>query len=193
MHRTLASVDSAEFETNGGSGPAPGIGRVSSSPADFPGPAPAENGTLKILHDRLAIKTLCEFDVIDITDEVQSMVKTSGVKEGYALVYSPHTTCALVLNEKESGLLADLSGILSRLVPPAKGYLHDDFDVRTENMHPEETRNAHAHLRQLLAAKSSEYIPVSKGCLQLGRWQRIMFVEFDCARDREALIQVCGI
>lgn len=146
-----------------------------------------------IVHrDHLLISTTREFDIIDITADVEKALISSGIEEGYALVYSPHTTCGLVLNEKESGLLVDINTILQRLAPQEQGYVHDDFTVRTENMHPDETKNAHAHLRQLLGGRVSEYIPVSEGTLLLGEWQRVMLVEFDRPRERKVIIQVCG-
>lgn len=148
---------------------------------------------MNIYRDKLQIKTNREFDVIDITADVEKAILTSGIQEGYALVYSPHTTCAVLVNEKESGLLADIQSTLQRLVPQMETYLHDDFNIRTENMHEDETKNAHAHLRQVLGGKTSEYIPVGEGCLLLGQWQRVMFIEFDRPRPREVMIQVCGV
>lgn len=147
---------------------------------------------MKVHRDHLSISTTQEFDIIDITADVEKALITSGIEEGYALVYSPHTTCGLVLNEKESGLLVDINQVLQRLAPQEDGYVHDDFTVRTENMHPDETKNAHAHLRQLIGGRVSEYIPVSEGALLLGEWQRVMLVEFDRPRDRKIIIQVCG-
>lgn len=143
--------------------------------------------------DKLKITTSREFDVIDITADVEKVLISSGIEEGYALVYSPHTTCGVLLNEKESGLIEDIDRTIHRLIPQEDGYLHDDFTVRTENMHPDETQNAYAHLRQLVAGRVSEYVPVSEGMLLLGEWQRVMFVEFDRPRCREVLIQVCGV
>lgn len=148
---------------------------------------------MKLHRQALRIRTSCEFDIIDATADVEKAVLASEIEEGYALVYSRHTTFAILLNEKESGLLVDACRMLRGLVPEANGYLHDDFDVRTENMHPDEPRNAHAHLRQILAGRNSECIPVADGVLALGTWQRIMLVEFDRGRDREVLVQVCGL
>ena len=148
---------------------------------------------MNIYRDKLQIKTNREFDVIDITTDVEKAILTSGIQEGYALVYSPHTTCAVLVNEKESGLLADIQATLQRLVPQMETYLHDDFNIRTENMHEDETKNAHAHLRQVLGGKTSEYIPVGEGSLLLGQWQRVMFIEFDRPRPREVMIQICGV
>lgn len=148
---------------------------------------------MNIYRDKLQIKTNREFDVIDITTDVEKAILTSGIQEGYALVYSPHTTCAVLVNEKESGLLADIQATLQRLVPQMDTYLHDDFNIRTENMHEDETKNAHAHLRQVLGGKTSEYIPIGEGSLLLGQWQRVMFIEFDRPRPREVMIQICGV
>lgn len=148
---------------------------------------------MNIYRDKLQIKTNREFDVIDITTDVEKAILTSGIQEGYALVFSPHTTCAVLVNEKESGLLADIQATLQRLVPQMDTYLHDDFNIRTENMHEDETKNAHAHLRQVLGGKTSEYIPIGEGSLLLGQWQRVMFIEFDRPRPREVMIQICGV
>lgn len=148
---------------------------------------------MKFHREKLRVTTSCEFDVIDVTADVEKAVLTSEIEEGYALVYSRHTTFGVLLNERESGLLVDASRMLRALVPESDGYLHDDFDIRTENMHAEEPKNAHAHLRQILAGHSSEYIPVAEAALALGTWQRVMLVEFDRPRDREVLVQVCGV
>ena len=139
------------------------------------------------------MRTRGGLSVTDITDAVNEAVRESGVLNGIACVYSPHTTCGVIVNERETGLLIDLQTTISRLVPSEQNYLHDNFTVRTENMHEDETPNCHAHLRQLISGRTSEYIPVSEGSLLLGEWQRVMFVEFDRARERQVLIQVCGV
>ena len=148
---------------------------------------------MKTHFEKLQIDTQAEFQVIDITADVEKAVINAQVTDGFALVYSPHTTCGVMVNEKETGLLVDLQETLRRLVPASHGYLHDDFNVRTENLHEDETENAYAHLRQMIGGKASEYIPVSGGQLLLGQWQRVMVVEFDRARPREFLIQICGV
>ncbi|MDQ4149578.1 MAG: secondary thiamine-phosphate synthase enzyme YjbQ [Actinomycetota bacterium] len=150
-------------------------------------------GSIIIYREKVPISTRQEFDVVDVTEAVQNAIMHAGVEEGYALVYCPHTTCAVIINERESGLLADIRRTLERLVPPLDNYLHDDFDIRTENMNEGETKNAHSHLRQLIAGRTSEHIAVGEGSLLLGAWQRVMFIELDRAREREVLIQVCGI
>lgn len=148
---------------------------------------------LRFYRDTVRIKTTDEFEIIDITAEVEKAIENAEVYEGYALVYSPHTTCAVIINERESGLLADIRSTLERLVPRLDTYQHDDFAIRTENMNENETKNAHSHLRQLIAGRTSEYVAVGGGSLLLGQWQRVMFMELDRARERQVLIQVCGV
>lgn len=148
---------------------------------------------MRIYRETLQITTEGEFHVVDITTDVEKAVLNSEVADGFVLVYSPHTTVGVIVNERETGLLADVESTLQRLIPKEDGYLHDDFNIRTENLHPGETKNAHAHLRHMIAGRSSEYVPVAAGSLQLGQWQRVMLIEFDRARDREIVIQVCGV
>ena len=148
---------------------------------------------MKIYRETLQLKTKGAFDAIDVTSDVEKALVNSGIEEGYALVYSRHTTCGVLLNERETGLLGDLEQVLGRLVPQGDYYKHDDWEIRTENMHPDETPNAHSHLRQVVGGRISEYVPVSEASLMLGEWQRIMILELDQAKEREILIQVCGV
>lgn len=130
---------------------------------------------------------------IDITDDVLEVLQRSGIRDGLAVVYSPHTTCAVLINERERGFMADLEDLLERLAPRGGSYRHDDPTQRTENLEdPHEHPNGHAHCRQALMASSSESIPVVDGRLQLGRWQRIFLLELDRARERRVFIQVMG-
>ncbi|HEY1330325.1 MAG TPA: secondary thiamine-phosphate synthase enzyme YjbQ [Actinomycetota bacterium] len=133
-------------------------------------------------------------EFVDLTEDVLDGVKRSGVENGMALVYSPHTTCAIVINEKESGFMKDFEDLIHGLVPTGSEYRHDDLALRTENLDDDEhdVPNGHAHCKQTLIGSASQAIPVVEGTLQLGRWQRVFFVELDRARDRRVLIQVLG-
>jgi len=126
----------------------------------------------------LEIKTEEPVQVIDITRQVNDAVRESGVAEGICLVYTLHTTTGIIINEAESGLVADLLRRLASLAPPRNGYLHDRIDD-----------NAHAHLQAVLLG-NSRTIPVEEGCLALGTWQRVLFVELDGPRRRSVLIKV---
>jgi secondary thiamine-phosphate synthase enzyme len=132
--------------------------------------------------------------LIDVTDDVLDTVERSQVVNGMALVYSPHTTCAVVINEHESGFFDDFAELLAQLAP-AEGryYRHDDLSIRTEGVEEdtEEFPNGHSHVRAGLLS-SSQTIPIVDGRLLLGRWQRIFFCELDRSRPRKVFIQVIG-
>lgn len=133
-------------------------------------------------------------EFVDVTDDVADVVSRSRVRNGMALVYSPHTTCAVLVNERESGFIEDFDRLLEQLVPVQGTYRHDDMERRTENLEddPHDVPNGHAHCRQALVGSTSQAIPIVDGELLLGRWQRVFFLELDRARDRRVLIQVMG-
>ena len=128
---------------------------------------------------------------IDITDWVSQCVAQSEVRNGFAVVYSKHTTAAIKINENEPLLLEDMSRFLERLSPREGCYAHNDFSIRTVNMTPDEAPNGHAHLQHLLLG-TSETVPVIDGLMQFGRYQSIFFIELDHPRPREVMVQVVG-
>ena len=140
------------------------------------------------------LRTAGGLHIRDITDEVVEAVRESGVRDGIACVYSPHTTCAVRVNEFEQGFLDDFSALLKRLVPSQDYYAHDDWDKRTENICDEDMAfgNGHAHCMSMLLGPAGESIPIRAGELCLGTWQRVLFVELDRERDRRWLVQVVG-
>jgi secondary thiamine-phosphate synthase enzyme len=130
----------------------------------------------------------------DITDEVNQVVLESGIRDGIACVYSPHTTCCVRVNEFEAGFLEDFATMIRKLVPSDAYYAHDDWDRRTENVCEEdmEVGNGHSHCMSMLLGSAGESIPVRDGVLALGQWQRVLFIELDRERDRRWLVQVVG-
>jgi secondary thiamine-phosphate synthase enzyme len=149
---------------------------------------------VKVFQRVTELRTAGGLTVRDITGEVQEAVRESGVSEGIACVYSPHTTCCVRVNEFETGFLEDFAELLKRLVPSESYYAHDDFDRRTENICPEdkEQGNGHSHCMAMLLGTAGESVPVREGELQLGQWQRVLFIELDRERDRRWLVQVVG-
>ena len=125
---------------------------------------------------------------------VAEAVQESGVQDGIACVYSPHTTCCVRVNEFEQGFLEDFAQLLLRLVPRETYYAHDDWDRRTENICPEDMDfgNGHSHCMAMLLGTAGESIPIRNGELQLGTWQRVLFLELDRERDRRWIVQVVG-
>ena len=151
---------------------------------------------MKVFQAERKFQTAGGLHVTDITDEVAEIVRESGVSDGICCVYSPHTTCCVRVNEYEHGMLEDFSALLRRLVPHAHEtyYAHDDWDRRTENLCEEdkEQANGHAHCMSMILGSAGESIPVAEGELQLGQWQRILFMELDRERDRRWLVKVVG-
>jgi secondary thiamine-phosphate synthase enzyme len=142
---------------------------------------------------RLALETHEPIQFLDITDEVTAIVKSTGVLDGIVTIVSRHTTAAVRIQEGEPLLLEDLLSFLRRLAPSNGHYQHNDFAVRTEHMHPDESPNGHSHCLQFLLG-TSESVPIMDGELQLGEWQRLFLVELDGPRPkREVLIQTVGV
>jgi secondary thiamine-phosphate synthase enzyme len=98
------------------------------------------------------------------------------------------------VNEVESGMFEDFNALLRRLVPHETYYAHDDWDIRTENICPEdmEQGNGHSHCMSMLLGSASETMPVTDGEIMLGTWQRILFIELDRSRPRRWLCKVVG-
>jgi secondary thiamine-phosphate synthase enzyme len=125
-------------------------------------------------------------EVADITKRVRDIIQNSPVTTGIALVNTLHTTCALFVNEFQAALIDDLKGLVERLVPERGGYRHDD--PRYSDC---ERGNAHSHLRAALLGRNIA-IGVNSGELTLGRFQSIIFAEFDGPRKREIHVQLIG-
>ena len=125
-------------------------------------------------------------EVADITKRVRDIVQNSAVSSGIALINTLHTTCALFVNEFQAALIDDLKGLAERLVPERGGYRHDD--PRYSDC---ERGNAHSHLRAALLGRSIA-VGVNHGELALGRFQSIIFAEFDGPRKREIHVQLIG-
>ena len=125
-------------------------------------------------------------EVSDITKLVRDIVQNSPVTTGIALINTLHTTCALFVNEFQAALIEDLKGLMARLVPERGGYRHDD--PRYSDC---ERGNADAHLRSALLGRTIA-VGVTNGELVLGRFQSIIFAEFDGPRKREIAVQVIG-
>ena len=133
--------------------------------------------------------------LIDVTDDVLDVVERSQVRNGMVLVYSPHTTCAVVINELEHGFAEDFAEFLEQLAPAAdRYYRHDDLSIRTQGIEHDtaDYPNGHSHVRAGLLSSSSQTIPIVDGRLMLGTWQRVFFCELDRSRERKVFIQVIG-
>lgn len=123
----------------------------------------------------LEVSTNDRSDLVDVTADVESAVPDD-VESGVCIVFVPHTTAGVIVNESEPRLREDIQSALERLAPHGAGYAHDEID-----------NNADAHLRAMLLGESVT-IPVNDGSLALGRWQSVLFVEGDGPRTRRVRI-----
>ncbi len=151
----------------------------------------AEVAVTRIFTQTLQVQAPTAPAFVDITEQVEQAVLRAGIKHGVVIVFSRHTTAGIKINENEPELLDDLVRFLGRLAPAGAYYRHNDFAVRTQNVEAEECPNGHAHCQHFLV-EASEAVPVLEGRLQLGRWQRVFFVELDRPRPREVIVQVFG-
>lgn len=146
---------------------------------------------MKIHKERINFETSSQLEFVDITDRVQDIVDRSGIREGQALVYVPHTTMGVAINHNEPMLLQDFMRILYKLAPVDGQYSHDLFELRRKST-SDGRSNGHSHCKSILLG-NSEAIPVEKGKLFLTERQNIFAVEFDGARKRDVFVQVIGL
>jgi len=146
-------------------------------------------------------ETLKGTHFINLTEHIDRVIASSGVKNGTAHVISRHTTTAVTINEYEERLIDDARMFFDRLVPAGDMYLHNDLDRRhgppdwpggDEAWRAQEPENCHSHLLSMLIG-NSESIPIVDGKTVLGTWQSCMFVELDGPRRRTVGIQVVGV
>lgn len=125
----------------------------------------------------LNIKTSLKTEFVDITAKVQEALAATGLTEGLCMLYVPHTTAAITINESaDPSVKSDILMVLNRLVPWEAEYRHGEG-------------NSPAHIKSTLVG-ASELIAVEKGRLVLGTWQGVFFCEFDGPRTRRVLVKV---
>ena len=129
----------------------------------------------------------------DVTNLVCEAVRRSGIEHGQLLATTAHTTCAVIVQENEPLLLADLAERLCRFAAADESYLHNRLDLRVMNvLGPDERANGHSHCQHALLG-TGVALPVIDGHVALGRWQRVLLVELDGPRPRQLTIQVTGV
>lgn len=122
-------------------------------------------------------------DIHDITDNVANLVESSGLNSGTVTVFVPGSTGGLTTIEYEPGLLSDLPELMEKLIPSDIDYKHD------QTWHD---GNGFSHLRAAMVGPDIS-IPFIDGCLTLGTWQQIVFLDFDNRRrNRELVVQILG-
>lgn len=127
--------------------------------------------------ERLSVKTTKRNEVVDITREVEEIVGRAKFSEGVCVVYVPHTTAAVTINENaDPKVVRDILAHLSKLIPESGSYAHREG-------------NSDAHIKAATLGPSVTLL-VSSGRLVLGTWQGIYFCEFDGPRQRGVFVQL---
>lgn len=135
---------------------------------------------MKVYQDKFEVTTTKRREVIDITERVERVVEKSKVKNGICLLFVPHATAAILLEEDEPRLIEDIEDSIERLFPVKAGYKHDEIDD-----------NADAHLASGFIGQSRVY-PVKDGEIVRGTWQQSLLLELDGPRRREVFVTVIG-
>ena len=126
----------------------------------------------------ITLRTRKAQEMIDITQQVADEVRRTGLKDGLCLVFVPHATAAVMINENaDPNVCQDILDAMGKLVPEG-AWRHDRID-----------NNAAAHIKATILGPS-ETVPVRGGALRLGTWQSLMLVEFDGPRDRTVIVEV---
>jgi secondary thiamine-phosphate synthase enzyme len=142
-------------------------------------------------HALIQVTTRRATEFVDITDRLDAVVATSGIRARLINVQALHTTTGIVVNEHEPLLLTDFESTLNKVAPIDVRYHHDDLSIRTRNLTPNERVNGHAHCRALLLATSACLNAVD-GRVLLGQWQRVFLAELDGPRDRIVSVMILG-
>jgi secondary thiamine-phosphate synthase enzyme len=122
-----------------------------------------------------------EKEIINITSQVEKILKESGIKEGLCLVNSMHVTYSVFINDNESGLHEDFMKWLEQLAPVKPDYKH----------HRTGETNADAHLKRTIMGREV-VIAITNGELDFGPWEHIFYGEFDGKRQKRVLIKIIG-
>ena len=135
---------------------------------------------MKIVHEDFRVNTKSRNQMIDITSQVRSFVSQSGISDGDVIVYCPHTTAGITINENaDPSVIHDILLTMEELIPHRRvGYRHSEG-------------NSDAHCKSSLFG-CSEQVLIKDKSLSLGTWQAVFFCEFDGPRSRKVVLQIRG-
>ena len=138
---------------------------------------------MNALTEYLTFKTKTRRAFVNITPDVEKLVKKSGIKEGLCLVNAMHITASVFINDNESGLHHDYEKWLEELAPhePIKQYRHNDTGED----------NADAHLKRQVMGREV-VVAITAGELDFGPWETIFYGEFDGRRNKRVLVKIIG-
>jgi len=136
---------------------------------------------MKFHTEYLTFKTAKHREYINITPQVESALRKSGIREGMILVSAMHITAGVYVNDAEDGLIQDIDAWLEGLAPYRDDYRH----------HRTGETNGDSHLKSLII-HHEVIVPVTAGKLDFGPWQQVYYAEFDGQRSKRVIIKVMG-
>jgi len=147
------------------------------------GPAPNLEECMKSKTDYLTMSLPTRRGFVNLTPEVERVVRESGVKEGLVLVNAMHISASVFINDDEAGLHQDYEVWLEKLAPhaPTSQYRHNDTGED----------NADAHLKRQVMGREV-VVAITAGQLDFGPWEQIFYGEFDGRRKKRVLVKVIG-
>ncbi len=138
---------------------------------------------MKSLTEYLTFKTETRVSFVNITQQIEQLIKKSNIKEGLCLVNAMHITASIFINDNESGLHQDYERWLETLAP------HEPIDQYDHNDTGED--NADAHLKRQIMGREV-VVAVTNGKLDFGPWEQIFYGEFDGRRNKRVLVKIIG-
>ena len=136
---------------------------------------------MKFHTEYLTFKTSKHREYINITPQVETALRKSGIREGMILVSAMHITAGVYVNDAEDGLIQDIDAWLEGLAPYRDNYRH----------HRTGETNGDSHLKSLII-HHEVVVPVTGGKLDFGPWQQVYYAEFDGQRSKRVIIKVMG-
>jgi secondary thiamine-phosphate synthase enzyme len=137
--------------------------------------------------ETLFYRTRERLELINITRDLNEVVRKHGLEVGMVIVQSLHTTTAVFINEFQQALMDDIKSFLERIVGRFDYWRHND-----PRLSECDRKNAASHLRAMLLGHTLS-LPVNNGALALGNWQSVILAELDGPRERSVHIQVLGV
>jgi len=127
--------------------------------------------------EKFNVSTSQRIDMVDITDQVQQIIHSNGLKDGTVTLFVPHTTCGITINENtDPDVVRDIKYQMEKLVPYEEGYRHYE-------------KNSDSHIKTAITG-SSETVIIQNGALALGTWQGIFLCDFDGPRMRSVWVKL---
>lgn len=137
---------------------------------------------MKSYSEHLWFNTKKRREYINITPQVEEVVRKSGVKEGLCLVNAMHITASVYINDDEPGLIEDLDEFLEKVAP---------YDIKKYRHHQTGEDNGDAHLKRQLFGREV-VVAITNGKFDFGPWEQIFYAEFDGRRRKRVLVKVIG-